>query len=86
LPINHNKKEDSILLNLSNSKSISGGKFKRLSEAILLEPKSLSENNTKLVLNDKLISIIDYIESVKLQNLLIISLNNNNINSISPLT
>lgn len=57
---------DSLLLTPSNHKTKSSGKFKRLSEAILQEPKCLSENNTKIVLNEKLISEIDVIESVKL--------------------
>ena len=78
--------EDSMLLTPSNHNSKSGGKFKRLSDAILMEPKCLSENNTKMVLNEKLINLIDIIESVKLQNLMIISLNNNNFKSVAPIT
>lgn len=58
----------------------------RLSDSILQEPKCLSENNTKLMLYEKLINEIDVIESVKLQNLLIISLNNNCIKSVAPIT
>ncbi len=78
--------DDSMLLTPSNHNSKSGGKFKKFSEAILMEPKCLSENNTKVVLNEKLINLIDIIESVKLQNLMIISLNNNNFKYVAPIT
>jgi hypothetical protein len=80
-----------MLLTPSNKSNVSGAKNTsilkkheiKLSEGILMQPACLSEGNTKLILNGRSIAEIDLIDSVKLQALLIINLNNNNIKSIA---
>ena len=54
----------------------------KLSEAVLMNPKFLTEGNSKLTLINKSIADIDYIESQKLLSLQVLDLSNNMISEI----
>ena len=57
----------------------------RLSEAILTNPKSLSDNNTKVSLVEKSIIEIDNLNSQKMAKIETIYLSNNNIQQLSQI-
>lgn len=63
---------DSLLISPNNSTHKGKERFSKLvklSEAILMHPRSLSENGKRLELIDKNIAYIDRIESLKLAKL-----------------